>query len=571
VDRQGVCFVPIANVIAKLTDILLESGRVYLYEGRIVLDSRSGIGKLEALSGDGTNIKVAASRLANIVICQRTNENTNKNTEFSVPVDILQVVICNDAAQEALPQITLYSRRPVFDADFLLRQSGWHKDVGYLIHGGRIDAEVPCQVTRSGPLIDRLPPILRELLRDFCFRTEGDLANAVGALLTGLLASRFITTGKPLFVLDGNQPSVGKTLFARLVGVLLDGTEPKVIRYRSDEAELEKSLCSTLRKTWASIVVFDNARDPGGEICNTTIEAHCTAVVVNIRVLQTSTTYERPNDLVWFLTMNNTRLNGDMMSRSCPIRFYHEGDPKSRSTTHDDLVKFATDNRNELLAALFGMIAHWRSEGEQRSQHNHRLREWARTIGGILQANGLDVFLSNLDEATAEFNTDAEDFDSLAQQAVLRRVQGNHALVVMSSAGVLENTTLELGVTASGMYELFLAAGIMKAKLLAAKPGSISNIIGGYLSKFKETRSLVMIRSATGLGQSTPGTTIFRKRECRGNKKYYYFELIPDADGETSTAGPSLSPPSLSPDLSPRCVVPVINLSETNGPAARPA
>ena len=64
------------------------------------------------------------------------------------------------------------------------------------------------------------------------------------------------------------------------------------------------------------------------------------------------------------------------------------------------------------------MIIHWNQVGRPRGDHHHRCRQWAGVIGGILQANGLPEFLTNLDEAAGEFNTQLDELAALAEAAV---------------------------------------------------------------------------------------------------------------------------------------------------------
>ena len=67
-------------------------------------------------------------------------------------------------------------------------------------------AHLPEDEASLAVFIDRLPEHLRILLRGFCFKDEASLAHAVGALLTGLLVNHFQVCGKPMFLIDGNQP-----------------------------------------------------------------------------------------------------------------------------------------------------------------------------------------------------------------------------------------------------------------------------------------------------------------------------------------------------------------------------
>lgn len=53
------------------------------------------------------------------------------------------------------------------------------------------------------------------------WRKPADRTNYIGILLTGLLVSRFI--GSPAALFNGNQPELGKSVFAQILAILRDG------------------------------------------------------------------------------------------------------------------------------------------------------------------------------------------------------------------------------------------------------------------------------------------------------------------------------------------------------------
>src|SRR5205823_11836795 len=128
------------------------------------------------------------------------------------------------------------------------------------------------------------------------------LANALALLLTALLVGRYVRVGKPVALIDGNQPGLGKTLLARVVGVLMDGHDPTLMRYTADEEELQKRIGAQLRTGRGSVLVLDNAKVVGGAaISSPTLESLTAAPEVALRVLGKSELISRPNDMVWVL------------------------------------------------------------------------------------------------------------------------------------------------------------------------------------------------------------------------------------------------------------------------------
>jgi hypothetical protein len=257
----------------------------------------------------------------------------------------------------------------------------------------------------------------------------------VAVLITGLLITLFILTGHPVVLLDGNQPGLGKTLLVRVIGVVLDGIDPRIIHYTADDEELQKRICATLRGSTQSQVLIDNAKVKAETaIHSAVLEANSMAPEVSLRILGKSENYTRPNDVVWFLTMNNTKASPDLVSRGMPIRQYFEGDPKKRKFEHRDPLHYAREHRAEILGELAGMVTRWNQMGRPEGDQNHRLTEWARTIGGVMCVNGFPEFLTNLDTAAAEFNTALDMLAALAEAAVSSK---SKAVVTTDKKGTL--------------------------------------------------------------------------------------------------------------------------------------
>lgn len=318
----------------------------------------------------------------------------------------------------ALPRIETYANRPVFDQDYSFLGHGWHADVGVLVHGPEVEPSLP-------PLVDavdalgRLPPHLRRLLGGFCFMADADVVNVVGAMLTGTMPKRFRQLGKGLILLDGNQPGIGKTLLARTLGVVLDGSDPRTISYSADDEELNKRTCATLRGQQQSILVFDNAKTTSSRsISSPFIESNSMAANVTLRILGQSLNIDRPNDMLWLITMNDTKTSPDLVSRGLPIRLRFEGRPEDREFGGGDPIAYAREHRAEILGELAGMVVRWNQVGRPTGEHRHRCRQWAGVIGGILQANGLPEFLTNLDEAAGEFNAELDELAAIAEAAI---------------------------------------------------------------------------------------------------------------------------------------------------------
>ncbi len=431
--------VPLENVLVKAQQFLTESGKVYYYGNSVVMEvGAAGTRKLLTLTTGNKVEPHAAPQLANFFVCEYEQDFSPFVTiQFPPPSKFVTTLLHREPTLAALPLIRLYALRPVFDENFALRGPGWHPEVGILVHGFDIEPTNIEDVNQKAAAIDRLPPHLHELLKDFCFKENADVANTVAVLITGLLVTHFIVNGKPVVLLDGNQPGLGKTLLVRVIGIVLDGIDPTIIHYTADEEELQKRICATLRSGGQSQVLIDNAKVKAETaIHSAVIEANSMAAEISLRILGKSENYNRPNDVLWYLTMNNTKASPDLISRGVPIRQYYEGNPKDRKFGHRDPVRYAREHRQEILGELAGMVTRWNQMGRPEGDQNHRLTEWAQTLGGIMSANGFPEFLSNLDSAAAEFNTALDALAALAEAAissestavvVLNQEEGSHA------------------------------------------------------------------------------------------------------------------------------------------------
>jgi hypothetical protein len=403
------------NVLVQAGQYLAGTNRVFKFGDGIVFEFRSknGIPRLVHLTEGTAVVSGAEHLLANLMVGVSPEEG-----QFPIPKGFADLLLRSEPLRDALPVIKTYAHRPVFDDGFILRGPGWHPGVGILVHGPCVD---PIPWTMPAPglrAVDRLPPRLKGLLGGFCFKSDADLVNTLGLLLTALLVGRYVRDGKPLALIDGNQPGVGKTLLTRIVGVIADGSDPPLLPYVADEEELRKTIGAHLRAGNGSVIGLDNAKvAAGGKVESPALESLASGAELALRILGKTELFRRTNDLIWALTMNDTRASDDLVRRGLPIRLEYEGDPGGRQFAGDP-VKFASAHRVEILGELAGMIAHWTTLGRPPGAVPHRFKEWVAEVGGILCACGFPEFLSNLAEAAVEFSAEADELTALAEHVL---------------------------------------------------------------------------------------------------------------------------------------------------------
>jgi hypothetical protein len=419
-NPNGTAVVPLENLFSQATDYLTATGQFYHYGQNIALEVTHGEERsLQLLTLGSRAEPIAAAMISNFLTCQTVCGSNSSPMHFTPPSGFINNLLARFPTRAAFPPITTYARRPVYDEHFILRGPGYHAEPQILVHGFDIEPTLPMSRDCRRLIPERLPPHIRTLFGGFCFRGDADVANGLGAMLTGVLGNHFVRQPKANVNIDANQVGTGKTWLALAIGAIMDGQLPNLIHYTPDDEELAKRVLANLRKRPTSILLIDNAKNRGGvAISSPFIEANSVAPEISLRILGQSANYSQQNDVLWFLTMNQTKLDPDLASRGMPIRLFYEGDPAQRVFDGPNPLDYALAHRGEILGELFGMIELWKSSGLPSGSHPHRCTYWAQVIGGILEACGFPEFLGNAAEAAAEFNTELGDLAALAEYVV---------------------------------------------------------------------------------------------------------------------------------------------------------
>jgi hypothetical protein len=436
-NPNGTASLPVENIYSAATEMLEVTGKIFLFGENVALEVGAGDTlSLQRLTTGCDVMPTASALLANYLTCETGGESP---AYFPPPNRFVATLLARVPTRDALPRIVTYARRPVYDENFVLRGPGFSAAQGILVHGIDIEPIVPGEIDVNEPILERLPQHLRTLLGGFCFREAADVANGMAALLTGALGNHFVRQPKATNNIDANQPGVGKTWLALATGAVLDGELPDLIHYTADDEELAKRLLSNLRQRPTSVLIIDNAKNRGGaEISSPSVEANSMAPSVTLRILGKSVNYTQPNDVLWFLTMNQTKVSADLASRGMPIRLYFEGDPAERVFNGPNPLEYALQYRAEILAELFGLVERWKSRGRPLGTRRHRCEYWAQTIGGILEACGFPEFLGNATEAAADFNTELGDLAALAETVVRTSNAAAYVLVAQQPFGGID-------------------------------------------------------------------------------------------------------------------------------------
>jgi hypothetical protein len=343
----------------------------------------------------------------------RQMKATPDGTEFVryavLASDLARAFVSSPRVRLLLPPLALYTRSPLFDHGWaFIGKPGYHESSA---------------IYYDGPVVEPRDGVARicEAVADFHWKAEADRVNFVGALLTALTMPHW-GRGHPFLAINGNKPGVGKSTLARVLGVVVEGTEPNTVTYVPDEAEFEKQLATRI-DAGDRVVIIDNAKTHRA-IESPVLERCITDTRLNFRRLGSNTAITRPqNDVLFCLTMNLVQLGPDLRRRALPLNL--ELDANVRQTTYrvGDLVAWVGVHRLELLGELAAMVLAWIAAGkpgcESVARHSTS-QPWAETIDAVLRLGGFDGFLTNFEQSEHAFDPRYELMAEVAREHHVR-------------------------------------------------------------------------------------------------------------------------------------------------------
>lgn len=183
----------------------------------------------------------------------------------------------------------------------------------------------------------------------FPFCTALDRAVHLSALITAAVRPAIPTS--PAFGYDAPVQGSGKTLLARCVGMLTEGSDPAVWPHTAgrDDEEVRKRLMTALR-AGSRCLVWDNVM---GQFDSASLATCLTSAMYQDRILGLSTSSIVPNRAVFVLTGNNLQLSGDLPRRVLMARIDPETDkPFARSFDLDPLGYCRINRQRMIISAL---------------------------------------------------------------------------------------------------------------------------------------------------------------------------------------------------------------------------
>ncbi len=254
--------------------------------------------------------------------------------------------------------------------------------------------------------------IENELLVDFNLK-QPDKSHAIAYFL--LFFCRDMIKGPtPIHLFEAAKQGTGKTLLTETIMRTLTLNNYVIISKPESEDELRKKI-TTAAMYGVSAFCLDNIE---------TLKSKLLAQILltqqyTDRILGNNAQIDTTIRWVWSATGNNVSIDTDMMRRCIRIRLDCDvPDPHLRPATcfkHPDLLHWCEQNRDRLVWAGLTLIQAWIAAGmpKNKSVNLGGFVDWAQTMGGILEFNGIEGFLGNVREFYDDANMDALAWNNL--------------------------------------------------------------------------------------------------------------------------------------------------------------
>jgi hypothetical protein len=167
------------------------------------------------------------------------------------------------------------------------------------------------------------------------------------------------------------------------------------------DGEMRKRLTAILMNSQAYVFI-DNVNR---KVAYSSLASVITAEQWEDRILGESRTVRLPVTSAFIITGNNPSLSSEMSRRCVRIRIdtglEQPGRRKLSEFKHPKLSKWVEINRDQIIGSCLVLVQNWLSKGRPIPANNNNLgsfEEWCQVMGGILEVNGIQGFLSNLDD-----------------------------------------------------------------------------------------------------------------------------------------------------------------------------
>jgi hypothetical protein len=267
-----------------------------------------------------------------------------------------------------------------------------------LMRPGYNDAGPGQRLIYVGPVlkVERSLDAVNAFLKVMDFATEADRTNAVAAALT-VMFRNFWPGAKPAIVATASKSHAGKET---VIQFACGGTPHVSVSYQGTDWALVRSIVGAVKHSpETGVLIVENARLGRGarQIASAVLERLVTDPEPLYFSTGTGGPVRRKNHLVLAISTNFGSVSEDLLNRALPIHLDPVGNVADRqSPIGNPKHEYLPARREQIAAELRGMVEKWKQDNcPPDNDARHPFTDWARTVGGILKANGFKHFLGN--------------------------------------------------------------------------------------------------------------------------------------------------------------------------------
>lgn len=247
--------------------------------------------------------------------------------------------------------------------------------------------------------------LLDDLMEEFPFTGDAERAHALTLLLQPFVRS-MIDGPTPIYLVEKPTPGTGGTLLVNVLTFVFTGGVPTVMTEGKDDDEWRKRITAEIRGG-STVIFIDNLQR---RLASPTLAAAISALQWKDRLLGKSDTGSWPVRNIWVATGNNPGVSNEIARRTIRIRLdTGMAQPWLRDRfRHPDLLRWAREQRSELVRAALTLIQSWIKGGAPPADCTlGTFESWAAVMGGILEAAEIPGFLGNLESFYQESDTES--------------------------------------------------------------------------------------------------------------------------------------------------------------------
>lgn len=408
-------------------------------------------------------------------VCRWLREGAKGPKEVAPPIEVCADILATPSNEVPFPVLDGLAGTPFFTKGGKLHSTPGYDPISRIYYSPLPGFSMPpvSEIPAAGEVARAKALLLDDVLRDFPFDGEAEKANALAMILLPFVRN-MIDGATPLHWLDKPTPGTGASKLVNCVSLLSVGSPAEAQTEVSSDDEWRKKITTSLM-TGAPLWFMDNINK---RLDSASLATAVTTPRWRDRLLGGNTMVEVPVRCAFIIAGNNIIMSSELLRRSVRIRLdaKMENPEKRTDFKHANLEKWITDNRDELVWACLTLAQNWIAKGmpEWSGSPMGSFEEWSRTLGGILEAAGVEGFLGNSADVREKGDTD--------------KVPIRLFLTAWYDTFREEPVSVAGKVMGGGLYDLAQDMDPPLPKLLGDRSTRDKRMLGELLSSWKDQR-----------------------------------------------------------------------------------